>query len=163
MMLRLRYVVMWGAGILILMVMNSMIIEKEQLIAEGQPVYLKLAPVDPRSLIQGDYMRLNYEIARELNQDGLPLRGQLVLKVDENRVAAFSRFYQSDEPLAVDEIRFNYYLRHGNVWLGAESFFFQEGQADLYENAEYAELRVTETGESVLVGLRGAQLEPLGP
>ena len=27
---------------------------------------LELAPVDPRSLIQGDYMRLDYAIARDL-------------------------------------------------------------------------------------------------
>lgn len=162
-MLRLRHVVMWVAGVAILMVMNGMIIEKALLMAGGQPVYLKLAPVDPRSLIQGDYMRLNYEIARELNQDDLPLRGKLVLQIDENRVAAFSRFYQPDEPLAGDEILLNYYLRNGDVWLAAESFFFQEGQADLYEAAQYAELRVTEAGESVLVGLRGEQLQPLGP
>ncbi len=38
-------------------------------------VLLRLAPVDPRSLMQGDYMRLNYELARQLGnrqQDEAP-------------------------------------------------------------------------------------------
>ena len=34
----------------------------------GKPVVLKIAPADPRSLMQGDYMVLNYAILSELQQ-----------------------------------------------------------------------------------------------
>lgn len=36
----------------------------ERILSMGQPVLLRLAPVDPRSLMQGDYMRINYEVTR---------------------------------------------------------------------------------------------------
>ena len=47
--------------------------------------------------------------------------------------------------------------------LGAESFFFQEGDAKYYAGAKYGDLRVAENGDSVLSGLRGKELEKLGP
>lgn len=37
-------------------VANGAIWQKEQLISTGRPIFLELAPVDPRSLMQGDYM-----------------------------------------------------------------------------------------------------------
>ncbi len=168
-MLRLRHIAMWIVAAVVLLVINGSIIQKELLIANGQPVYLELAPVDPRSLMQGDYMILNYAIATEIefihdiDTDDLPRRGKLVLHLNDERIAQFSRIYQAEEPLAGNEILFDYYVRNGDIWLGAESFFFQEGQAEVYEAAEYAELRVTAAGESVLVGLRGEQLKPLPP
>src|SRR5690606_14717090 len=39
------------------------VIQKERTIKEGELVLLELAPIDPRSLIQGDYMQLNYTIS----------------------------------------------------------------------------------------------------
>lgn len=35
----------------------------EHLLSQGELVKLKLQPVDPRSLLQGDYVILNYEIS----------------------------------------------------------------------------------------------------
>ena len=48
------------------------------------------------------------------------------------------------------------------VRIGAESFFFQEGQADVYALAKYGELKVAKDGEVVLVGLRDAERKVLG-
>lgn len=53
-------------GLAILAGINFTVWRYEQAMANGEVVLLRLAPVDPRSLMQGDYMRLNYEIAREL-------------------------------------------------------------------------------------------------
>ncbi|MCI5136696.1 MAG: hypothetical protein D3920_16885 [Candidatus Electrothrix sp. AW2] len=44
----------------------------------------------------------------------------------------------------------------------APSFFFQEGDAKLYGEARYGELKVDESGGSVLVGLCGEDFRPLG-
>ena len=45
--------------ILLLGYFNWSVYQKEQTLKDGQLVLLQLAPVDPRSLMQGDYMRLN--------------------------------------------------------------------------------------------------------
>ena len=48
------------AALLVLLVANGGIWQKEDLIAHGQPLFVPLAPVDPRSLMQGDYMALRF-------------------------------------------------------------------------------------------------------
>ena len=46
----------------LLAMINWDIVKREAWLAEGEVVRLELAPVDPRSLMQGDYMTLNYQI-----------------------------------------------------------------------------------------------------
>ena len=65
---------------------------------------VELAPVDPRSLIQGDYMRLDYAIARQLRSDiGGPRDGHIVVTLDADSVAHFARVYQDGTPLRPSE------------------------------------------------------------
>ena len=52
-----------GLGILILCIINVLVYQKEQHLSNGEVVLLELAPVDPRSLMQGDYMRLRFALA----------------------------------------------------------------------------------------------------
>ena len=40
-----------------------------------------------------------------------------------------------------------------NVNIGAESFFFQEGQAEKYEKAKYGGVKIDKYGNSLLIGL----------
>ena len=54
------------AGIIVLLLINWSITGKEQHLKEGKIVYLQLAPVDPRSIMQGDYMMLRFAIARDI-------------------------------------------------------------------------------------------------
>ncbi len=147
----------------VLVVLNGLVLHKESVLRAGTRMYLKLAPVDPRSLIQGDYMELRYEVAEEaLRREGeLPPDGRLVVRLDAGGVAQFVRLHRG-EPLGAGEHPLRYRKR-GGVRLGAESFFFQEGHARYYENARYGELRVAPSGEGVLVGLAGERLERLGP
>ena len=48
----------------------GLVVHKERVLRDGATVLLRLAPRDPRSLMQGDFMQLNYrlptEVAREL-------------------------------------------------------------------------------------------------
>ena len=74
--------------ILLLVIFNSSLVEKEEILSEGKLVLLKLAPVDPRSLMQGDYMALRYEVANDRAVNEAPVRGYCVLMADENNVAA---------------------------------------------------------------------------
>ncbi|RYE92390.1 MAG: hypothetical protein EOO75_06840 [Myxococcales bacterium] len=149
-----------GGLALVLVSINGLIAHKERVLSDGAMVLIPLAPVDPRSLIQGDYMRLSYDLraVRDLDQDG-----HLVLRVDADRVATADRVHRPGEPLGPGEQLIRARPRQGQVRLGAEAFHFQEGQASLYEKARYGELRVTPAGASVLVGLRDLDRRPLGP
>jgi hypothetical protein len=66
-----------ATALLVALVANGAIWQKEALIANGRPVFLELAPVDPRSLMQGDYMRLDFRIPPQLLEEagGLLARG----------------------------------------------------------------------------------------
>lgn len=159
----MRNTVIFGGLAFALLLPTALIVQKEALLATGKSVLLELGPRDPRSLIQGDYMVLDYAISRawEWSEDW-PRKGHLVLRLDEHGVGQFVRRHDSNTPLAPDEFLLRYRVRDQRVWLGAEAFFFQEGHARLYNAARYGELRVAPNGTSVLVGLRGNSREPLG-
>jgi uncharacterized membrane-anchored protein len=160
----MRAAVIFGGLALALLVPAGLVVQKESVLARGRTVLLELAPRDPRSLMQGDYMVLDYAISREQwrSEASVPEDGHLVLRLDEQGVGRFVRFDAPEAPLAPGEFKLRYRVRLGRVRLGAESFFFQEGHADRYEGARYGELRVADSGASVLVGLRDAERQPLG-
>lgn len=148
--------------ILLLVYFNHSIFKKEKILTEGQLVLLRLAPVDPRSLMQGDYMQLRYAIADGIRPDSVGRRGYCVLRVLPDHTTQRVRFQSSKEPLAQDEQLLSY--TSPNNWtidLGAESYFFQEGQAEKYEKATYGALMVDEGGNSLLVGLYDESLKKI--
>ncbi|TDS12317.1 GDYXXLXY domain-containing protein [Sphingobacterium paludis] len=148
--------------VLLLAYFQYSVFNKEQLLTDGQLLLLQLAPVDPRSLMQGDYMQLRYEIARGVHPDSVGRRGYCVLQVLPDNTTQLKRFQANKEPLAKDEQLLAYTSR--NKWqiaLGAESFFFQEGQAKKFENAKYGGLRVDASGNSLLVDLYDENLKKI--
>jgi len=61
----------WLIGVFVIALLgavNYKVQQFEDVLATGKPVVLKIAPVDPRSLMQGDYMVLNYAILSEFQQ-----------------------------------------------------------------------------------------------
>ncbi len=160
--MKLRAIVLWLTLAVGLGVVNWQIVQKEDLAANGQVVLLQLAPVDPRSLFQGDYMQLRYALVDQIREPELGRGGTLVIQLDGQQVASYSRLYQPGTALAANEQLLRYHVRSGAVWIGADSFFFEEGQAAVYENARYGELRVDASGNSILVGLRDNTFKPLG-
>ncbi len=144
-------------AVFVLGMSNLTILGKQRILDEGRPVLLRLAPVDPRSLMQGDFMRLRYDPAaypdREI-VESLPWRGTVVLALDADGVGRFARL-DDGSSLRAGEIRLAYKLRGrgGAMRYGADSFFFQEGEADRYGEADYGVLRVDDDGNSVLAGL----------
>lgn len=159
-----RSIIFIAVSVIIFTVFNYMILQKDRILDKGQTVLLELAPRDPRSLIQGDYMVLRYKLATgpaATALKGKAQKGSIVLQLDENNAAHFVRIYK-DNGLKPGEILLNYKRRRG-LWFGAESFFFQEGHAKYYISARYGELKVAPNGESVLVGLRDKDFKPMGP
>jgi len=155
-----KNIVFFFATVLALVSVPFLVIKKEATLSEGRTVLLRLRPVDPRSLMQGDYMVLRYAMADEIPAAELQDKGRIVVSLDTNNVAKFVKIHKG-ETLQAGQCLL-YYRKRGNLRLGAESYMFQEGDANLYARARYGELKVDKEGVSVLVGLRGDDFQPLG-
>jgi uncharacterized membrane-anchored protein len=158
-----RALIALGA-LLVFGALNFAIYGKEHIRRSGDVVYLPLAPVDPRSLIQGDYMALRFAIVRDIEgREGRNDRGAregsisfAPIALDDRRIAALA----ADG--AAPALTLRYRIRNGRVWLGTNAFFFEEGTAERFSKARYGEFRVDAASrEAVLVGLRDADLNAL--
>ncbi len=147
------------------------IVGKERLMARGDVVYLRLAPVDPRSLMQGDYMALNFSVANEVRaahgteQSRLAREEVIVVRRDDRNEGHFARLHHG-EPLATGEMLLrvqNVPSRWGGngVQVSTDAWFFQEGQAERYAKAKFGEFRVDADGQALLVGMRDEALAPM--
>ena len=155
-----RWLTLLGA-VLVLGALNFSIVGKESIKRSGEVVYLRLAPVDPRSLMQGDYMALRFALVQELDKAlaGSAREGEVRfadVSVGADRVAVLA------DSTAPATLKLRFRIRNGQVWLGTNVFFFQEGDAERFEIARYGEFRVDRaSGEAVLVGLRDGTLKAL--
>lgn len=147
--------------VLVLGLVNGQVWIKQRIVEQGVTMLLPLRPVDPRSLIQGDYMRLRYRVAgvdAALRQT-LNREGTLVVSLDEQGIVTALRAHLG-EPLAADEHLLRYRQRAprrsrnaDTLRLAPDAFFFQEGDAEQYERARYSVVQVAPDGHAVLVGL----------
>lgn len=177
------------AGVLmVLAVANTGIYQREKILSAGQRVVLALAPVDPRSLIQGDYMRLRFEVADEvrtaLEQVPGPVRqeiessqdGLLVLRPDSSGVHRLQEVLpgggklmetglvaddDSRATLQDGDVLLAFRLRDGRAHVVTDAWFFTEGQAHHFEQARYGEFRVDNDGTGLLVNMLDEKQQPL--
>jgi uncharacterized membrane-anchored protein len=163
------------ATVFILGIVNWSIMGKETHLTQGRIVYLELAPVDPRSLMQGDYMALRFKIANAVHQ-ALPKAdryrgwrqavdasdGYVVVRLDARQVGSFKGL-DSNQALSEDELRLRFRVRSGEVKFATNAFFFQEGHAQYYTPAKYGQFRVDDRGELLLVAMYDKDLKRLGP
>jgi len=149
-----------AATLLVFGVTNGMIAHKETIIRNGVSMYVELAPRDPRSLMQGDYMALRYSGPRAIRPTNR--RGAFVVRLGDNKVAEFIRIH-TGEALAADEHLLRYSHGKRGTRIGTDSFFFQEGHGSQYASARFGELKVAPSGESILVGLRKENFSKAGP
>lgn len=161
--------------VIVLALVNWFIYGKEKHLAEGKIVYLELAPVDPRSLMQGDYMDLRFGLAEKLykalpkaeeNQGWrhklAPGDGRVVVRLDERNIGSFQAIYK-DQSLSENEILLRYRVRHGRIRFATNAYFFQEGRGECYESAQYGRFRVDDNGALLLTGLYDENLNKLEP
>jgi uncharacterized membrane-anchored protein len=156
----------WVIGLnffLLLLFVNFSAFRKEHTLSRGTLVLMELAPVDPRSLMQGDYMELRYAAVQSFNQEGIARRGYLVVTLDPQGVARPVRLQQARQPLQGGEQLIRYFKNDWNLQIGAESYFFQEGRADRFAAARYGGLRVDAKGNSVLAGLYDSSRRFIAP
>ncbi|MFM5314518.1 GDYXXLXY domain-containing protein [Aeromonas veronii] len=154
------------SGLAILAGINATVWRYEHAMSSGEVVLLRLAPVDPRSLMQGDYMRLNYEIARELtSRDARATQDKgsdtLVIRLDAHQVATLVAAGKPDR-LASDERLLQVHQSERQWQIGPDAYFFEEGTGEQYEAARYGEFRLQADGKTLLVGLRDEAYQPIG-
>jgi len=145
--------------VLILFLFNKSILDKEGILSSGTLVLLKLAPVDPRSLMQGDYMRLNYEISGNITDASIPKRGYCIVRLDKYGIARKIRLQNDITPLNYGEYPIEFTTDTWNINIGAESYFFEEGNSGKYDSARYGGIKIDNQGNSILIGLYNEKLE----
>lgn len=154
----------------------------EDVLNTGEPIILKTAPLDPRSLMQGDYMTLNYEILGDVsneielfqteNTEDSEISGILdekkyfiyaLLKRDELGVSTLCRL-EIDKPTSFEGCTPNIYLpiKVSHWWpsLPSQDYFFAEGKGEYFAQAEYAEYRF-KNGTALLYRLLDKNLKVL--
>jgi len=173
----MRSAIAFVSCLTILALVAFSIVGKERQLENGKVVYLELAPVDPRSLMQGDYMTLRFKVVNDMrpamqrsqSSGARRFRGQgnletadgrIVATLDPGSVVTYRRL-DDGTPLAQNEIVLRYRVREGQVKFATNAFFFQEGTAKRYEGARYGEFRVAPDGELLLTGLRDKELRQL--
>jgi uncharacterized membrane-anchored protein/uncharacterized membrane protein len=133
----------------------------ERVLRDGRVIYLELRPVDPRSLLQGDYMALAF------NTDNLPspevLNGitYALAEVDARSVATLQTLLPADAQPAPNQILLQLRAKSDRWFIGSDAFFFQEGTGDAFEGAKYGQFRVGDSGRLLLTGLADADLRLL--
>lgn len=159
-------------SILVMIVLQSSFIllaawQKEQLLQNGEVAALELVPVDPRSLLQGDYVQLGYQIQRDYssqyysNMASTPdgkievVLQQTAESVSYNgkqipvyKASKFTRFGAEDGVLIKGK------GRDGVLSLGIESFFIPENTGTKWEEKTHAIVRIAKNGDAILENLR---------
>jgi len=118
-------------------------------------VFIELAPVDPRSLMQGDYMALRFRLAdgalRHQSTDGQ--RSLAIGKRDADGVLRLTRIGDARSELAPDELMIELIQKRGQWIVVTDAWYFKEGTAKKWEAARFGEFRVLPNGRALLVGL----------
>ena len=188
---RFFYVGIFGGLIAVLLISSQDIARKEYLLATGIPIVLELAPVDPRSLMQGDYMTLGFAINNHLsaierrNADiTIPKNKALRVYMQPSDSSA-SKLVALEDP-ATKQVM---WLESNGITLtveqptelvladlavlrlnykdrqwrpnGVDAWFFPEGQASYFENAKYGEFKSNSVGDVLLYQMLNAQAQPM--
>ncbi|HEY4233875.1 MAG TPA: GDYXXLXY domain-containing protein [Lacipirellulaceae bacterium] len=151
-------------AILQLMVLLTMIVSPLATLMTGEPVLLRVVPVDPRDLFRGDYVILGYEFSRPSADGSAPtavtwnrlaeLRGKTLyvrLETEEDGKHWRSVGYELEPPSSGKFIR-GVVTPGGTVQYGIESYFVEEGKGHDYEQA----VRDHKLSAEVLIDSSGA-------
>jgi uncharacterized membrane-anchored protein/uncharacterized membrane protein len=144
--------------VLQLAMLGAQIGRSEKLLAEGQSIKLELAPIDPRSLLQGDYVRLRFDISEPPTQweheHDYRAKISVVLTPDSNGVYRLKSVRKPGEGLQQGEVAINGRYEHSGIIYGLESYFVPEGTGlEVERTAKFAEVKVAASGDAILVRL----------
>ncbi|WP_198077882.1 GDYXXLXY domain-containing protein [Acinetobacter calcoaceticus] len=152
----------------------GLIAKNEWHLDHSKSIFIELKPVDPRSILQGDYMALAYELnlqtpkpLAEKENETLNQRifnyASIHAKVSLDSHNKVIRTILEPNNLSPEQslILKNPENRYQALYPASRSFLFAEGLAQCYQKAKYAEFKVNTKGEVILFDLRGEGLQPL--
>lgn len=158
----------------------GLIVQHEWHLAKSESIFVELAPVDPRSILQGDYMVLNYDLhfsavaagngseqpVSDIRTEDFKNQSHVMsyVQLDQQRRVIKTSFEQSTLNQSERSARLILKNPHNTfeaLYPAANSFMFAEGLEPCYRNAKFAELKVKENGKALLVDLLDQQLKPL--
>lgn len=176
-----------GAVALQVLALSFIAGEREWILRTGRTVWLRTAPVDPRDVMRGDYVRLDYEIgrvSRSLWRDGLASwketgatrrtekRVYASLRVDAGGLAeatALSDRKPSEGLFLRGKLTSDMWWRgDANVRYGLEAFFMEQGKAQGLEDTRSRDRSGVPLNMEVAIGangigvLKGYRWESLG-
>ena len=161
---RVRIIVLAVTIAIILVVINIEIAGKERIVRNGTTVLLRIAPRDPRSLMQGDYMALRYTMVRDLAREAEQFEmndGIAVIELGQLNEARFVALYEGQQ-LEDGQHLLRYRKRGDSVRLASDAYFFEEGSGQDYRGAKFGEIRINAKGDAVLTGLLDAEGKRMG-
>ncbi|MVP00613.1 GDYXXLXY domain-containing protein [Paenibacillus lutrae] len=129
----------------------------ESLLKNGTSIKLEIEPLDPRSLLQGDYVNLRYTISSpaqsttgRLDQESSQSKVKVVLVPDKDGIYTFGHFLAEGDTLAGGEVVINGEMSGGRfIYYGIETYFVPEGTGlEVERNARYAYVRVNADGDA---------------
>ena len=133
----------------------------EETLANGRVVYIALRPVDPRSLIQGDYMAVAFDVdrlpaPRDVNGEVLALAD-----VDARSIARIQGLASPGAKPEANQIAVKLRQKSRRWFVGTDAYFFEEGRADDFARAKYGQFRVGTDGRLLLVAMTDENLKVL--
>lgn len=149
-----------AAVLLILGAAGFAIWQFEQTLKTGRVVNIALAPLDPRSIMQGDYMALAYVIDRELPEDAAQYK-YAWLSIDAEQRASLHSL-SNNLPQEPQRVAVLLRQRDRIISIGPNAFFFAEGTGAQYEQAPYGRFKVDSSGKALLTALLDENLQLLG-
>ncbi|WP_064093124.1 GDYXXLXY domain-containing protein [Rossellomorea aquimaris] len=140
----------------------------ETLLQHGKTVTLKLEPVDPRSLLQGDYVQLNYSISQipDTSFEGKKGPITIVLRENDQGIHEYAGIYKLNKQwnTSYDEKTGDVLLNgkvisswdsNAQVTYGIEHFFIPEGTGmDVEGKVDFAVVKVSESGNGIIFELK---------
>ena len=110
---------------------------KEVSLRTGTEVVLQTAPVDPRSLLQGDYAILDYEIARPPRyMRDLPPGETIYVVLSQGREVWEAEYYEYGRPPASQVFIKGRIVSRSRLDFGIGTYFVPEGTGRIIENAQ---------------------------
>ena len=122
---------------------------REVALRTGAEVVLQTVPVDPRSLLQGDYAILDYEIARLPDwMDGFSEGRTVYVVLQEERDVWTSSSYTEERSRVAGEVFIKGRIdRIGHADFGIGTYFVPEGTGRIVERAQDVKVVVSVDGD----------------
>ena len=141
-----------------LIILFVIIFQKETILRNGTDIVLQVEPVDPRSILQGDYVQLSYNIS-QIDTNERYDRVYVLLEKDANGIYQIKEIYDTIKEARDKQTKEHQVIVTGKangdtITYGIENFFIEEGTGiEVEQNAKYANIKVGSNGDAILISI----------